>query len=772
MLAAAAVVLALAVGADPRPALVEAQLDSRLDDALALTDKALAQGGDEAAALGLDYLRGHLLDRLGRRREAAESFARALATTPRLALFSRYRLAADQERIGHPEVAAGLIATVVAEAPPSPLLDAATELFVATLGAGGDCRLLGGIDRSRFGDRDRRLVEVAAADCERREHPERARALYVEVLRGDREDEPAGRAATGLAALAGAEPADEVALLLGRTFHWHRRFDLARPYLQRVTSGFGRILTGDQFDVAYTLVRGTFWQEDFATAAVAFADLAERTADHRRQAQALFQAARSRGLAGQWPAAAALYRRAYLADPLGRLADAALLGALRLEWRSGDEEAASEAYEVLAGRRQWIATSARASLFLAASDLVQGRRDRAGRWLDMAERAGREVESEVAYWRGRLAELDGEPSAALGQYLRVLERDPFHPLAEAARRRLAGDLLAAAVVTGRRLAASSRPDDQLGAWLLLGDGSAAGRNAHRRLHAHLAADRLAGPILALAPVPIAKWPLWSQPPREPEETLLALGILSEGAPAVTRLFPLTDPDLAYTGALLLSRAGEVERALQRADTLRRRAGNRVVPTLLPPGLRRLLYPFAYSELVVEQSLRRRIDPYLLAAILREESRFDPRAMSSASARGLAQFVEPTASELGRRIGLGEVSAADLYRPEVAIALAAAHLQELDARFDGSIGAVVAAYNAGAPQSELWRRYCFSAEPAEFFSKVGFEETRAYLVRVLRSWGEYRDIYRRRAALDEPPPAVQPEGRALAGRTPSSPTVPQ
>ena len=716
MLAAAAVVLALAVGADPRPALVEAQLDSRLDDALALTDQALAQGGDEAAALGLDYLRGHLLDRLGRRREAAESFARALATTPRLALFSRYRLAADQERIGHPEVAAGLIATVVAEAPPSPLLDAATELFVATLGAGGDCRLLGGIDRSRFGDRNRRLIEVAAADCERREHPERARALYVEVLRDDREDEPAGRAATGLAALAGAEPADEVALLLGRTFHWHRRFDLARPYLQRVTSRFGRILTGDQFDVAYTLVRGSFWQEDFTTAAVGFADLAERTADHRRQAQALFQAARSRGLAGQWPAAAALYRRAYLADPLGRLADAALFGALRLEWRSGEEAAASEAYEVLAGRRQWIATSARASLFLATSDLVQGRRDRAGRWLEMAERGGREVESEVAYWRGRLAELDDEPSAAVGQYLRVLERDPFHPLAEAARRRLAGDLLAAAVVAGRRLAASSRPDDQLGAWLLLGDGSAAGRGAHQRLRAHLAADRLAGPILALAPVPIAKWPLWSQPPREPEETLLALGILSEGAPAVTRLFPLADPDLAYTGTLLLSRAGEVERALS-APT---RCAGAPATGWCRPCCRRGCAASSTPSPTANWWSSSRCGGASTPSCW-------PRscAKRAASTRGRCPPPPPAASRSssspppaswGGESASARSSAADLYRPEVAIALAAAHLQELDTRFDGSIGAVVAAYNAGAPQSELWRRYCFSAEPAEFFSK--------------------------------------------------------
>ena len=178
---------------------------------------------------------------------------------------------------------------------------------------------------------------------------------------------------------------------------------------------------------------------------------------------------------------------------------------------------------------------------------------------------------------------------------------------------------------------------------------------------------------------------------------------------------------------------------------RRRSNGRLLPPLVPAGLRRLLYPFAFSETLVVESLKRRVDPYLLAAILREESRFDPRALSRASARGLAQFVEPTARELGRRIGLGELSADDLYRPEVAIALAAAHLQELVERFDGAIPMVVAAYNAGVAQAELWRRYCATDEPAEYLTKVSFGETRGYLEKVLRSWGEYRDLYRQRRA---------------------------
>ena len=54
--------------------------------------------------------------------------------------------------------------------------------------------------------------------------------------------------------------------------------------------------------------------------------------------------------------------------------------------------------------------------------------------------------------------------------------------------------------------------------------------------------------------------------------------------------------------------------------------------------------------------------------------------------------------------------------------------------------MVAAYNAGENQAELWRSYCFSREPEEYFSKVGFAETRGYLSKVLESRAQYARLY--------------------------------
>jgi len=138
----------------------------------------------------------------------------------------------------------------------------------------------------------------------------------------------------------------------------------------------------------------------------------------------------------------------------------------------------------------------------------------------------------------------------------------------------------------------------------------------------------------------------------------------------------------------------------------------------------------------------RVDPALLAALIREESRFDPEAVSPAAAHGLTQLTLPTARKLARDLGLERLLPADLRRPELAIALGAAHLAELAQRFPGAEAVVVAAYNAGDDQAALWRRSCLTGEPEEFLAKIGFRETKAYVVRVLESRALYQALYGR------------------------------
>ena len=87
--------------------------------------------------------------------------------------------------------------------------------------------------------------------------------------------------------------------------------------------------------------------------------------------------------------------------------------------------------------------------------------------------------------------------------------------------------------------------------------------------------------------------------------------------------------------------------------------------------------------------------------MREESRFDPEALSPAGARGLMQFIPETARRVGASIGMERVEAEDVHEPRVAISLGAAYLSGLLRQFGGNQGAAVAAYNAGEEAAYQW-----------------------------------------------------------------------
>jgi soluble lytic murein transglycosylase len=750
------VTLLLAVStADPRPALVKLQLAGRPREALAQVSRDLSQPppageaegekSDPSTAhrVGLDYLRGHLLDLAGEPARAGQAFAAAMSSTPALALHARYRMALDQERMGHPEVTAGLVASVVDGKPSPPLLTDAVRLLTRSIAGGGDCRLLHGLEPEKFPVRERRTLLLAEGDCALRSGVrELARNFYLKLLEESRDDDPGRVAAERLAGLVSEQERGRAPMLLGLAFQQHRDFERALRHLRLALGGNGALSENEAIEARYAQARAHFWQQRYSAAATLFGELAERARTPAERARALYQQARCHELIGQWTLAGTGFRRAFRTDIKGELAAPSLLAALRLDWRGGREEAATEIYSILLTRREWREPTFRAALFLTASDVVRGRRDRAGRWLSQAIPESPEDRIELAYWRGRLAELDKNAPEAVAAYLEALRLDLWHPLAQAALRRLAAPaLLPTARVQGRRLGTQQRDSAALyGAWLLLGSGDPEGLAARRQLRELLLKERTAAPFLRLHQVPVENWPIWEKSLDKPEEMLLALGIWGEGGTAVRAHFPPSEPALAYTGSLLLARGGDPERSILQAEALRQRLPARVPLALLTRSFRQLLYPLPYQNIIVTQSRLRGVDPDLLAAIIREESRFDRDALSPAAARGLAQLTVPTARQVAAQIDIGRIDPEDLYRPDISAALGASYLGTLLKAFRGSDFMAVAAYNAGEPQARLWRSYCYSPEMEELFTKVGFRETRAYLRRVLTSRAHYAELY--------------------------------
>jgi soluble lytic murein transglycosylase len=135
-----------------------------------------------------------------------------------------------------------------------------------------------------------------------------------------------------------------------------------------------------------------------------------------------------------------------------------------------------------------------------------------------------------------------------------------------------------------------------------------------------------------------------------------------------------------------------------------------------------------------------LDPFLVAALIRQESEFDPRAVSRTSARGLTQIMPETGRELSRRLHLAPYSTVRLFEPEVNLQLGTYYLKMVTNQVGGHEEAALAAYNAGLSRAKLWLTWGEFREPAEFIETIPFAETRSYVQIVLRNADLYRRTY--------------------------------
>ncbi|HEY0306131.1 MAG TPA: lytic transglycosylase domain-containing protein, partial [Longimicrobiales bacterium] len=147
-------------------------------------------------------------------------------------------------------------------------------------------------------------------------------------------------------------------------------------------------------------------------------------------------------------------------------------------------------------------------------------------------------------------------------------------------------------------------------------------------------------------------------------------------------------------------------------------------------LLRILYPLPYQDTIEREARRHGLDPFFVAALMRQESWFNPQAVSGANAVGLMQVVPSTGRALARGENVGNVTAETLKDPEINIRLGTKFLADLMRTWQSRTDAVLAAYNAGPTRMERWRRFPEFAQPDLFVERIPFEETRDY-VRVVR-----------------------------------------
>lgn len=160
---------------------------------------------------------------------------------------------------------------------------------------------------------------------------------------------------------------------------------------------------------------------------------------------------------------------------------------------------------------------------------------------------------------------------------------------------------------------------------------------------------------------------------------------------------------------------------------------------LPRAFWEMLYPFGWRDDVAGAARRNGIDPFLVAAVVREESSYYPRAQSPAGARGLMQLMPNTARPMAEVRGLAFERGDLLDDPRANLEIGAAFLAGLLKEFPDPRLAI-AAYNAGAKRARDWWGARRTNDIEVFVEQIPYDETRNYVKRVMLSWHEYRRIY--------------------------------
>jgi soluble lytic murein transglycosylase len=161
---------------------------------------------------------------------------------------------------------------------------------------------------------------------------------------------------------------------------------------------------------------------------------------------------------------------------------------------------------------------------------------------------------------------------------------------------------------------------------------------------------------------------------------------------------------------------------------------------LPRKYWEALFPKAYWSDLKRSSAANGLDPYLVASLIRQESEFNPGAVSRANAVGLMQLLPKTGKVVARQAKMKHYNASQLYTPAVNMQLGTRYFRGMVDKFGGSFEYALAAYNAGSDRVEEWLGQGKYRDPQEFVESIPFTETREYVQAILRNASVYKQLY--------------------------------
>ncbi len=491
-----------------------------------------------------------------------------------------------------------------------------------------------------------------------------------------------------------------------------------------------------EHEASYFLGRSHQRLGNFRTAAREYEDATEFGPDAEYYDLAWSKLAYCLRASGKLEESLATYERFAVENPLREAAPELLWEKARLLEEKGRWEEAGDEFRRIVGA---YSTSARAgdALFRAGLCLYK-QKDYSGAavvFADIFASGSGENEARALFWSGKCRERLSGADDAVSTYVEAVEaaRDSYY---------------------GARARARLR---ELGHGELSHGGRAASRRPARAeaTYRHARPAMWGGEALDFAAW-LAEWydevyfpvgrvalrqSIYSEPAFRRADALQALHMRSAALTELTHLMDVVGRDPRSLDILVdyCERVGLHKRAILLAERILAMSPAEELSDA-PVYLRKRICPTHFGDIIERECAERGIDPHIEYSLIRQESLFEPDAVSWVGARGLSQIMPTTGRWVARRLGHRGFRTAHLLDPETNIRFGTEYLSVQLDQFDGDVVRALAAYNGGPDASERWWGYGGERDSDVFVEDIGYSQTIDYVRRVFLYSEVYRELY--------------------------------
>jgi soluble lytic murein transglycosylase len=301
------------------------------------------------------------------------------------------------------------------------------------------------------------------------------------------------------------------------------------------------------------------------------------------------------------------------------------------------------------------------------------------------------------YWLGRIAESEGDKKLARAYYQKLADNYRYFYYANLARTRMAG----------------------------VGD------------------EVVDPPLLESLPRPASPPRDWDPPAdnvRAQKAQLLANGALYDFAVAeMQAASPGSPPWEAKSVAEIYNEQGSYIRAI---ETLKRAVPGYFAADIpqIPRPVWEGLFPRPFWQELTRDAAANQLDPHIVASLIRQESEFNPSAISTANAMGLMQLLPSVGKGLAKQMKIKHFSPDELLVADTNLRLGTRYFRQMVDHFGGQVEYALAAYNAGEDRVDDWRKNGNFADVEEFVESIPFTQTREYVQAIMRNAVIYKLLY--------------------------------